>query len=113
YFYMWIDLNNDLVFDDTEKIIDSSAEGYLISYSETLTIPALPLGNYRVRIGSSWSGAIGACGSSRGEYQDFTLTVVDVPSCMPPTTLAASNVTANTADLSWTSEGSTFDISWG
>src|SRR5690554_5947849 len=35
------------------------------------------------------------------------------PSCIPPSALTVSNITANTADLSWTSEGSTFDISWG
>lgn len=33
--------------------------------------------------------------------------------CEVPTALTASNITANTTDLSWTSEGSTFDISWG
>src|SRR5690554_4844017 len=33
--------------------------------------------------------------------------------CEAPTALTATNITTNTADLSWTSEGSTFDISWG
>src|SRR5690606_16588264 len=33
--------------------------------------------------------------------------------CEAPTALTASNITTSTADLSWTSEGSTFDISWG
>src|SRR5690606_17003129 len=36
-----------------------------------------------------------------------------VAACLPPTGLMASNVTDDSADLSWTSSGSNFDISWG
>jgi len=35
------------------------------------------------------------------------------PSCSPPASLTASNITLESADLSWTSDGDTFDISWG
>src|SRR5690606_34419380 len=42
---------------------------------------------------------------------DFVVELI--PSCIEPTDLTATNITSNSADLSWTSEGSTFDISWG
>src|SRR5690606_13206577 len=35
------------------------------------------------------------------------------PSCIAPTDLTADNITSESADLSWTSDGDTFDISWG
>src|SRR5690606_22328435 len=35
------------------------------------------------------------------------------PSCLPPTGLTATNLTYSSADLSWTSDGTAFDIKWG
>jgi len=35
------------------------------------------------------------------------------PSCLPPTALTASNLTYNSADLGWVSDGDTFDVKWG
>src|SRR5690606_16064346 len=39
--------------------------------------------------------------------------VEEIPSCLEPTDLTATNITSNSADLSWTSDGETFDIKWG
>src|SRR5690606_21458618 len=36
-----------------------------------------------------------------------------IPACVVPTDLTASNLTENSADLSWTSDGTLFDIEWG
>src|SRR5690606_24973490 len=105
------DMNNDFIFDnETEKIIDTSSSGYSGSHTGTITIPELPLGDYRVRIGSSWSGVIDPCGSANGEYEDYTLTIVPPPSCLPPTELATENVTSDSVDLNWIAEGNLFDI---
>src|SRR5690606_10899957 len=68
---------------------------------------------YRVRIGSSWSGSIGPCGSANGEYLDYTLNVVEIPSCLPPTALNATVLSFNSASLAWTSDGNSFDIEYG
>ncbi len=110
YFFGWIDANGDGTFDnDTEKIIDTST-GYLLTWNGTLTIPNLPLGDYRIRVGSSWSGVIQPCGSANGEYKDFTLTVTAPPPCMAPTALTATNITPTVADLGWTGAGTAYDI---
>ena len=42
--------------------------------------------------------------------QIFTFTP---PTCLAPTQLNAENLTAESADLLWTSEGSLFDLEWG
>src|SRR5690606_15408765 len=39
--------------------------------------------------------------------------IEEVPSCFPPTTLTATNITSNSAVLAWTSDGENFDIKWG
>src|SRR5690606_39257189 len=36
-----------------------------------------------------------------------------IPPCSEPTDLSASNLTENSADLSWTNDGNLFDIEWG
>src|SRR5690606_15648220 len=108
-----IDFNNDLDFTDEGEAVIAFTSGYELSNSSQYVIPNLPIGNYRVRIGSSWSGSINPCGSANGEYQDFTLNIVDIPTCLPPTALTVTGVAFNSANLAWTSDGSSFDIEYG
>jgi len=114
FFYVWVDWNNDFDFSDQgETLVATTA--YAGSYSGSFTVPAgQPLGSYRMRIANSWSGAITSCGpSANGEYEDYTLLVVTPPSCSAPNTLAAENITGGSAELSWESDGSVFDIEYG
>src|SRR5690606_2196740 len=77
------------------------------------------LGEYRIRIRSGYywyPEQIYACGVNYGNYgeaEDYILSVVAPPTCFPPTDLAATNLTSNSADLGWTSDGTAFDIKWG
>lgn len=113
----WVDYNNDGIFDDaTEKVYDNYASG--TSQSGNFTIPvSTPIGDYRIRVRSRYSTtAFTACDQqSWGSAVDFTLRVVAAPSCLPPTTLAANNITSVSADLSWTANntGNSFDIEYG
>src|SRR5690606_11677996 len=73
------------------------------------------LGDYRFRLRSRFSTSDpGPCEDiTFGDTRDYTLSVISPPTCLPVTLLNASNVTANSANLSWVSAGTLFDIEWG
>ncbi|MFA7650653.1 MAG: GEVED domain-containing protein, partial [Flavobacteriaceae bacterium] len=89
---VWIDWNNDLDFDDPGEHIYNSA-AYTATGSGTITIPSgTPVGNYRMRVVANWlSTNPTPCGDlgniAYGEAEDYTFTVIDPPTCMPPTQL--------------------------
>jgi hypothetical protein len=115
---IWIDLNQDLIFDDTELVASHTTYMYSAGdWTGTITLPTdIPEGDYRIRIRSgyySYPDQIYVCGinySNYGEAEDYTLTVVPLPSCLPPSDLTAENITSDSADLSWTANGDLFDI---
>jgi hypothetical protein len=114
-FSFWIDWNNDLVFDASEKEFNTT--GYSNGpFTGTITVPAgTALGNYRMRITADWnaSNPNNPCANaSRAEFEDYTLSVVAQPACLPPTALSAS-VTSSDATLSWTSTETVFDVAVG
>ena len=117
---IWIDLNNDLVFDASELV--ASHLVYIGTtpniWTGTLTVPTgLSLGDYRVRVRTNYYSYIfEACGEGQygyGETEDYTLSVVAPPSCMPPSALSSSGYTFTSANLAWSSAGSLFDVEWG
>ncbi len=115
-FNVWVDWNNDLDFDDTGENLYHS--GYANSYSGSFTIPSgLALGSYKMRIKSAYfSSDPSACGASSGggETEEYIFTIIATPPCSPPTIDSTSNITATSADLYWTTGGSTnWDIEWG
>src|SRR5690606_16090035 len=117
---IWIDLNQDLVFDETELVASHTTYMAAGNWTGTIQVPEeLPLGEYRIRIRSGYywyPEQIYACGTNYGNYgeaEDYTLSVVAPPTCFPPTDLAATNLTYSSADLGWTSDGTAFDIKWG
>src|SRR5690606_2686962 len=117
---IWIDLNQDLVFDETELVASHTTYMAAGKWKGTIQVlEELPLGEYRIRIRSGYywyPEQIYACGTNYGNYgeaEDYTLSVVAPPTCFPPTNLAATNLTYSSADLGWTSDGTAFDIKWG
>ncbi|UMQ44153.1 fibronectin type III domain-containing protein [Chryseobacterium sp. Y16C] len=102
YYYVWIDWNNDMDFNDPGETILATTS-YASTGTATINIPAAQaLGNYRVRASSSFIGAVTPCGPAPyGNYVDFTLAVVAPPTCLPPTGLAVSGLTGNGAIISW------------
>lgn len=107
YFFCWVDWNNDFDFLDVNETIFSYTLGYVANYTGTINIPTgTSPGNYRMRVADSWSGSIVSCPASAvsGEYEDYTFTVVALPACAAPTSLAASAST--TAQTTTTIAGS-------
>ncbi len=118
-FSIWIDWNNDLVFDNsTEKFFNTTAYSNG-PFTNTINIPTgASLGNYTMRIAADWNSnnPSDPCAAiSRGEFEDYTISIVAPPSCPAPSTLTATAITAISADLGWTENGTatTWDIEWG
>ncbi|MFP9113927.1 fibronectin type III domain-containing protein, partial [Flavobacterium sp. RHBU_3] len=110
-FSIWVDWNDDLTFASTERVYTSAAYIYS-SASGTITVPAgATVGSHRMRIMLDYgsSSPANACSVTYdsydagyyGEVEDYTFTVIPVPTCYIPTGLAAS-VSATTLTASWT-----------
>jgi hypothetical protein len=116
-FAIWIDWNNNLIFEAGEKVYNTTAYGNG-PFSGTITVPGgTALGNYRMRITTDWnaSNPNNPCAAAaRAEFEDYTVTVSNPPACLVPNTIIASNITSNSVDLSWTdgSGGLQFDYEY-
>jgi len=102
YYRVWVDWNKDGVFADPGELVLSNPS-FASTLSGTIPVPAgTTLGDYRVRCSISWTGTVTPCGPAPyGNYVDFTLAVVAPPTCYPPTGLAVSGITGNSATISW------------
>lgn len=102
---IWIDLNEDEVFDDSELLFESSNPA--AQHSGVLTIPSnLTPTTTRMRVMGRFGGWVDgndACtpGSSWGETQDYTVNITPAPDCPMPAGISISNITGVTADLSF------------
>ena len=79
-FRIWVDWNQDGVFDTTEEVAYAS-NGYANSHTGTITVPVDALeGDTRMRIVSHWlstTGDVDPCetGFTYGEFEDYKFTV--------------------------------------
>lgn len=105
---IWIDGDNSMSFDSTELILTDAAVGTEPT-SFLVTIPALPLGNYRMRVQSAYSepSSPDAClMGTYGETEDYTVNIVAPPSCIPVSNISSSSVGAYSAVINWDENGS-------
>lgn len=102
-FNIYVDWNNDLTFDESEKVYASN--GYIIEESGSFIVPeGVPAGNYRMRIVSNWlSIDPSPCGvnTNGGEAEDYTFNVFDVPDCFKPTEITLHTISEEEAQISW------------
>ena len=128
-FVIWVDLDNSLSFEDSEILHIGKASAGNGTYNATITIPATqPLGDYRMRIygADSYFTSFYNGGNpdytkphdpcSEGSYRhahDYTLRVLEAPSCLTPTGLTVSDVAAHEATISWTSDADAWQILLG
>jgi hypothetical protein len=99
---IWVDWNNNLVFDAGELMFSSGAAA--ITHTGSFSVPgAQPLGSYRMRI-RTVDGAqpLDPCNNvSWGEAEDYTFVVTPPPTCFAVSGLAATSTSVSTADISW------------
>jgi len=108
---IYVDWNNDLDFSDSgEKAYTSNAYQPTGVTTSNFTVPSgTPVGDYRMRVVTDYSSTNPAACSfagTRGEMEDYKLTVTAPPSCWAPTGLGSSNITDVSATISWTASTS-------
>lgn len=113
---IWVDLDKDLIFEDNEILYTGTSQSANpTTLNATITIPSdQALGNYVMRIGGADSGfdsyisgssttAPSACYSGNWAcFQDYTIRVLEAPSCLPVSGLTLASVETNSASFSWT-----------
>lgn len=121
---VWVNWNQDLEFTDDEVVYTgTSTNDNPTTLSCTFFIPpGTPVGNYRMRIGGSDSGFDNVISNGYGYnpcltaaftiYEDYTLSVTEMPSCLLPIDVTVSDVTGNSATFSWTDNNETAPESW-
>ena len=111
---VWVDLNNDFTFQDTENLYYAYVGGSpSYTYSFNITVPAnTPTGTYRMRVIAPWgsdgfldtnTNGYGPCGIFQyGNFDDFTLNVsgtTGVGELTSASLLASPNPTTGTVWL--------------
>lgn len=118
---IWIDYNQNGTFEDTEKvahITNSITANATATFPEFIVPEGTPLGIYRLRVQYHHNKngiELQPCTptSQYSETEDYNVEVLPAPACLQPSGLSATNITYNSADLVWTSNGSVFSIEWG
>ena len=115
--YVRVDLDNSLSFDADEIICyGESSSSNPTTLTLNFTIPATQAtGDFRMRIGSADSGmpsladADPCYTSSYACFQDYTLRVLEAPSCLMPTGLAVTT-DGRTATATWDGTATSYNI---
>ena len=117
--YVWVDLDNSLSFETNEVVcygVSTNANPTTLTLNFIIPVTQT-LGDFRLRIGSADTGlgsnpayANPCYTGSYGCFQDYTLRVLEAPSCLAPTDLAVNYTGGLTAEVTWVSEAETFNI---
>jgi len=124
-FYIWVDLNKNLLFEPSERIV-STTEYMSSPHTGSYIIPeSIPAGTYRMRVANTYivSDYEGVCGpNGYGNYVDFHITIVhcDVDPgtitganevCISNSITLASTATLSTGDTGvWTTSDANIAI---
>lgn len=124
-FVIWVDLDNSLSFEDSEILYVGKASSGSGTLNATITIPPTQaLGDYRMRIFGADSYFTGFYNGGNPNYTephdpcadgtwrhacDFTVRVLEAPSCLTPTGLAL-NASGHTLQASWDGTATSYNI---
>ncbi len=125
----WIDYNDDLIFDASERIgysngqvAGSGAIGVLGS-SATFTVSLAcnpPAGTHRLRVRAMYFengiNVTPCTNNSYGEVEDYLITIAPAPTCPSPGSLNVGSPTATSLQLNWIlgcSAATNYDIEYG
>src|SRR5690606_27571168 len=85
---IWIDYNNNMIFDADELVAAHAYSSSATTFTGTINIPAnIEDGDYRIRVRSRYyfNTVADPCNDvSYGETEDYTLRIEAEPDCLPP-----------------------------
>lgn len=103
YFLIWIDLDQDGVFEQSEIVFDPG-DSFNTPVSGTLTVPEPALtGNTRMRVAMQFLSAGGPCffPEGFGEVEDYCVDLYDPNVCDPPGSLTRLPASPDLVTLEW------------
>ncbi len=103
YWNIWIDLNQNQVFDSNELVFSSNGNS---TVSGTLNLPSGSSGTTRMRVSMKYNAAPTACETfSYGEVEDYTVNISggasDTQAPSVPGNFRVTSVTSNSISLAW------------
>ena len=125
-FVIWVDFDNSLSFEDSEIVYIGKASSGAGTLEASIVVPAdQAVGDYRMRIygadsyfnsfynngNTNWDANHDPCAS--GSYRhanDYTLRVLEAPSCLMPTDLVINYTGGAEATISWTSDAEAWNM---
>jgi hypothetical protein len=120
YVKIWIDFNNNQIFEDLTELLFTSSTGSGATTSGSIEIPftVAPANGLRMRVMVQYSGVPSdACSTSGyyGETHDYTVNILPPPACQNPVMVMVDDASAFGADVSWTEPATANDyvIEWG
>ena len=121
-FAVWIDYNDDLVFDVSERVGYTTATvpaNSTATFNITLACTP-PSGTHRMRVRSAYATAgvsITPCGTqSYGEIEDYLVTIAAAPACPNPGVMTTVTPSFTSVALSWSAgcaTGTSYDFQYG
>jgi len=109
--HIWIDFGDDDSFAEAGDLVYSGVSSATnpTTLDASFSMPAgAALGTHRMRIGTADSGQATPNPCYTGSYgvtMDLDVNITAAPSCLPPISLNATNITDDAADLGWTAGG--------
>lgn len=113
---VWIDLNQDGDFGDVGELLatDLPLNGNLCTGSILIAPGTATLGTTRLRVSvrdGSFDVADPCQTLAYGEFEDYTVTILAAPACLPVTSQSVSNVSTTSAQLNWVTTGAqSYDV---
>lgn len=102
YWKIWIDYNKDGDFEDAGELVFDAGKLNTTAVSGNLVVPSTASGTTRMRVSMKYNGAQTACEIfNYGEVEDYSVSITAPATCAVPASLAATNITASSATLSW------------
>ncbi len=125
-FVIWVDLDNSLSFEDSEVLYVGKAASGVGTHTATITIPATQAtGDYRMRIygadsyftnfynngSTNWEADHDPCATGSWRHaHDYTVRVLEAPSCLTPSNVEVTYTGGTSATISWTSEATAWNM---